>query len=40
MPSHPLVIQLCFARSEFVRCPGGVSAEEAVRHFEPMNCLS
>ncbi|MEJ2207703.1 MAG: DinB family protein [Anaerolineae bacterium] len=40
MPSHPVVTQLRFARSEFRRCLDGVSAEEAVRRFEPMNCIS
>lgn len=40
MPCHPLVIQLRFARSEFVRCLDGVSAEDALRRFEPMNCIS
>ncbi|MFZ5916600.1 MAG: DinB family protein [Chloroflexota bacterium] len=38
--AHPLVTQLWFARSEFRRCLEGVSAEEAVRRFEPMNCIS
>jgi len=33
MAIHPLVIQLRFARSEFVRCVGTVSAEDAVRRF-------
>ncbi len=37
---HPLVSQLRFARSEFVRCLEGVSPEEAVRRVLPMNCLS
>ena len=37
---HPLVQQLHFARSEFTRCLEGVSAEEAIRRFEPMNCIS
>ena len=40
MHSHPLVTQLRFARSEFQRCLDGVSAEDAVRRFEPMNCIS
>jgi hypothetical protein len=40
MPCHPLVTQLRFARSEFQRCLDGVSAEEAIRRFEPMNCIS
>jgi hypothetical protein len=37
---HPLVTQLRFARSEFVRCLEGVSPGEGVRRFEPMNCIS
>ena len=40
MTCHPLVTQLRFARSEFVRCLEGVSAEDAVRRVMPMNCLS
>ena len=40
MAIHPLVIQLRFARSEFVRCVGSVSAEDALRRVEPMNCIS
>ena len=40
MPVHPLVTQLRFARSEFVRCLDGVSAEDAVRRILPNNCLS
>jgi hypothetical protein len=40
MPSHPLVTQLRFARSEFLRCLDGVSPEDAVHRFEPMNCIS
>jgi DinB superfamily len=40
MSSHPLVTQLRFARSEFVRCLEGVSAEDGVRRLEPMNCIS
>lgn len=38
--SHPLVTQLRFARSEFMRVMDGVPAEDAVRRLEPMNCLS
>jgi hypothetical protein len=38
--THPLVTQLRSARSELVRCLKGVSAEEALRRIEPMNCLS
>src|SRR5512135_3110412 len=37
---HPLVSQLRFARSEFVRCLAGVSPEDAVRRVLPMNCIS
>ena len=40
MLPHPLVTQLRFARSEFVRCLEGVSAEDAMRHLESMNCIS
>ena len=40
MPSHPLVTQLRFARSEFLRCLDGVSPEDAIHRFEPMNCIS
>jgi len=38
--THPLVDQLRFARSEFVRSLAGVDDEEARRRLEPMNCLS
>jgi hypothetical protein len=37
---HPLVTQLHFTRSEFVRCFEGVAPEDACRRAEPMNCLS
>ncbi len=40
MECHPLVAQLRFARSELERCLVGVSAEDAVRRLEPMNCIS
>jgi uncharacterized damage-inducible protein DinB len=40
MPTHPLIDQLRFARSEFVRCLDGVSEEDARLRFEPMNCIS
>ncbi len=40
MECHPLVTQLRFARSELERCLDGVSAEDAVRRLEPMNCIS
>src|SRR5215212_11194502 len=38
--THPLVDQLRFARSEFVRSLAGVDDEEARHRLEPMNCLS
>ena len=37
---HPLVIQLRFTRKEFQRALKNVTAEEAMRRFEPMNCIS
>ena len=37
---HPLVVQLRFTRSEFQRALKGVTAEEACRRLEPMNCIS
>ena len=37
---HPLVEQLRFARSEFRRGLEGVSDDEALRRFGPMNCIS
>jgi hypothetical protein len=40
MPIHPLVTQLRFARSEFLCCLDGVSAEDARHRFKPMNCIS
>jgi hypothetical protein len=40
MPIHPLVTQLRFARSEFVRCLKDVSPEDAIRRVIPMNCIS
>lgn len=40
MPSHLLVSQLHFARSEFVRALEGVSEQDAVQRFMPMNCIS
>jgi hypothetical protein len=40
MAPHLLVIQLRFARSEFVRGLAGVTGEEAQRRFPPMNCIS
>src|SRR5512141_1596648 len=40
MSLHPLVRQLRFARSEFMRCLQGLGAEDAVRRVGPMNCIS
>ena len=37
---HPMVTQLRLTRSEFLRCLGGVSAEDAQRRLGPMNCIS
>lgn len=38
--AHPLVDQLRFTRSEWLRGLQGVSEEEAAQHFGPMNCIS
>lgn len=38
--THPLVVQLRFTRTEFQRGLKGVSEEDALRRFEPMNCIS
>ncbi len=38
--TQPLVVQLRFTRSEFVRCLQGLTEEDARRRFLPMNCLS
>ncbi len=38
--AHPLVDQLRFTRSEFLRCLDGVTDEEARRRFLPINCIS
>jgi uncharacterized damage-inducible protein DinB len=38
--SHPLVLQLRFTRSEFLRGIKGVTDKEASKRFLPMNCLS
>ena len=38
--THPLVTQLRFARSEFIRCVEGVSAQDAIESIEQMNSLS
>ena len=37
---HPLVLQLRFTRSEFLRGIRGVGAADARRRLEPMNCIS
>ena len=37
---HPLVSQLRFTRSEFMRGIKGVSDEEGSQRFLPMNCIS
>jgi len=37
---HPLVDQLVFTRSEFIRGVGNVSEEDARRRFEPLNCIA
>ena len=38
--AHPLVDQLRFTRSEWLRGLAGVSEEDALRHLGPMNCIS
>ncbi len=38
--AHPLVVQLRFTRSEFVRGLDGVSDSDARRRLQPMNCIS
>ena len=37
---HPLVVQLRFARSEFIRCLDGVSEKDGVKRLLPMNSIS
>ncbi len=37
---HPLVVQLRFVRSEWLRALDGVSDEDARRRLLPMNCIS
>ena len=37
---HPLVTQLHFARSEFVRSLAGITDEDARTRIEPMNCIT
>ena len=38
--THPLILQLYFARKEFQRGLVGVTPEEGLRRFLPMNCIS
>ncbi|NPV57396.1 MAG: DinB family protein, partial [Anaerolineae bacterium] len=38
--SHPIVLQLRFARSEFGRGLAGVSNEEGMLRFKAMNCIA
>jgi hypothetical protein len=38
--NHPLVDQLRFTRSEWLRGLQGVTEEEGARHFAAMNCIS
>jgi len=38
--AHPLVDQLRFTRSEFIRCLDGVSEEDGRSRLHPMNCIS
>lgn len=38
--THPLVQQFLFTRSEWLRGLKGVSEEDALQHFGPMNCIS
>lgn len=38
--THPLVLQLRFTRSEFLRGIKGVTEKEAKKRFLPMNCIS
>ncbi|HCS41169.1 MAG TPA: DinB family protein [Anaerolineaceae bacterium] len=38
--SHPLVEQLRFTRSEFMRALEGLSDEDARKRFPPLNCIS
>lgn len=38
--THPLVVQLRFTRSEWLRGLEGVTEEDAVQHFGRMNCIS
>ncbi len=38
--SHPLVLQLRFTRTEFLRGIKGITEKEASKRFLPMNCIS
>ena len=38
--THPLVDQLRFTRSEFMRAIEGLSDEDARKRFPPLNCIS
>jgi len=38
--THPLVLQLRFARTEFMRGLEGVSGDDARHRFLPMNCIA
>jgi hypothetical protein len=38
--AHPLIQQIRFTRSEWLRGLKGVSEADAVQHFGPMNCIS
>ncbi len=38
--THPLVLQLWFARSEYARCLEGISDTDARQRIMPMNCIS
>ena len=38
--THPLVDQLRFTRSEWLRGLKSISEEDGARHFGPMNCIS
>lgn len=40
MMTHPLVVQLRFARSEFKRGLRGLKDEDACKRLMPMNCIS
>jgi hypothetical protein len=38
--AHPLIDQFRFTRREWLRGLDGVSADDALRHWGPMNCIS